>query len=529
MTTDRAEAISPASRWDDEPASGFISTEGLRYTYRRDRAPWVLNGIDLAIRPDEYLLIAGASGSGKSTLCRTFNGLIPHFHGGVLEGRVRVGGQETTDLSVGDLFGQVGMVFQNPEAQLFNRTVAGEIAFGLESMGLPRTVMKARIDAVSRAMGISGLLDRDPHSLSGGEQQLTCLAAILSLHPQIIVLDEPYASLDPANVWRVRKALQRIHEGGTGIIVGEHRMGYTAPDVERMIVLDGGRIVLDGPPSRLLTPIITETFGLTGGDGGAGSPVASASGSEGHPEAPSETVLTAEALSHAMDGRMILNKIRFRLGKGECTALLGANGAGKTTLLKHFNGLLRPTSGRMTLNGHDIRELPVSKLARHVGMAFQNPSSQFFKLSVRDEILAGPRALDCVDEGWIDRLVRLFRLEPLMERPPFRLSGGEKKRVAFTAALASQPEVLALDEPTAGQDGHFRKALGGFLSDLRALGRSVIFATHDLGFAARNAERWVVMAEGGILADGSPREILADHALMVTAGLRPPEGGRTGV
>jgi energy-coupling factor transporter ATP-binding protein EcfA2 len=136
--------------------------------------------------------------------------------------------------------------------------------------------------------------------------------------------------------------------------------------------------------------------------------------------------------------------------------------------------------------------------------------------------------MGCVDDGWIDRLVRLFQLEPLLERPPFRLSGGEKKRVAFAAALASQPEVLALDEPTAGQDGHFRKALGGFLSHLRALGRSVIFATHDLAFAAQNAHRWVVMAEGKILADGPPRKILADRALMIEAGLRPPEGEGTG-
>ncbi len=526
MITDRAEAIPPAP--EDEGIPDFIRTEGLRYAYRKRGAPWVLNGIDLAIRPDAYLLVAGASGSGKSTLCRTFNGLIPHFYGGVLEGRVVVGGQDTADLSVADLFGQVGMVFQNPDAQLFNRTVEGEIAFGLESLGLPRQAMKARIDAVSRAMGIVDLLDRDPHSMSGGEQQLTCLAAILALAPTVVALDEPYASLDPANVWRVRRTLRDIHGQGTGVIVGEHRMGYAAPDAERMIVIDNGRVALDGPPSRLLTPITTETFGLTGG-GDVADAVSAASSAASHSDSTAETVLAVEGLTHAMDGKPILENIHFALRKGECAALLGANGAGKTTLLKHFNGLLRPTGGRIILNGRDIRDLSVSRLARQVGMAFQNPSSQFFKLSVKDEILAGPRALGCVDEKWIDGLIRLFRLEPLLERPPFRLSGGEKKRVAFAAALAAQPEVLALDEPTAGQDGHFRKALGGFLSDLRSLGRSVVFATHDLAFAARNAPRWVVMAEGGILADGSPRDILADPALMVNAGLRPPEGEGTGV
>jgi len=526
MTAGRAEAIPPAP--ENAGIPDFIRAEELRYAYRKGGAPWVLNGIDLAVRPDAYLLVAGASGSGKSTLCRTFNGLIPHFYGGVLEGRVVVGGRDTAGLSVGALFGQVGMVFQNPEAQLFNRTVEGEIAFGLESLGLPRRTMKARIGAVSRAMGISDLLNRDPHSLSGGEQQLTCLAAILALAPTAVVLDEPYASLDPANVWRVRKALRDIHGRGTGVIVAEHRMGYTAPDAGRMVVIDNGRVVLDGPPSRLLTPIATETFGLTGGSDLAVA--ASAASSAVSPSvSAAETVLAAEDLSHAMDGGPILKNIHFSLRKGECAALLGANGAGKTTLLKHFNGLLRPTGGRLVFNGRDIRDLPVSRLARQVGMAFQNPSSQFFKLSVKEEILAGPRALECVDEAWIDRLIRLFRLEPLLERPPFRLSGGEKKRVAFAAALAAQPEVLALDEPTAGQDGHFRKALGGFLSDLRSLGRSVVFATHDLAFAARNARRWVVMGEGGILADGSSRDILADPALMEKAGLRPPEGEGAGV
>jgi energy-coupling factor transport system ATP-binding protein len=300
-------------------------------------------------------------------------------------------------------------------------------------------------------------------------------------------------------------------------------MGYTAPDAERMIVMEAGRVVLDGPPSRLLTPITTETFGLTSGRD-PDDFLPSVSGLHGFGGGAAEMVLAADRLSHTLEGRPILKGIDFRLRKGESVALLGANGAGKTTLLRHFNGLSRPTGGRVILDGTDIRNQSVSRIARRVGMAFQNPSSQFFKLSVKEEILAGPKALDCLDEGWIDRLVRLFRLAPLLDRPPFRLSGGEKKRVAFAAALAAKPDVLAMDEPTAGQDGHFRKALGGFLAELRNLGRSVIFATHDLAFAAQNAHRWVVMAEGKILAEGSPREMMTDHRLMARAGLRPPEG-----
>jgi energy-coupling factor transport system ATP-binding protein len=300
-------------------------------------------------------------------------------------------------------------------------------------------------------------------------------------------------------------------------------MGYAAPDADRMIVIDNGRMALDGPPSRLLNPITAETFGLTHEDGFS-EVLSSASAARGAVVAAGRPVLEAEDLSHAAGGKPILRHIHFQLRKGECVALLGANGAGKTTLLKHFNGLLRPAAGQVRLKDGDIRGLPVSRLARHVGMAFQNPASQFFKLTVRDEILAGPRALNCVDEGGIDGLIRLFWLGPLLDRPPFRLSGGEKKRVAFAAALAVRPEVLVLDEPTAGQDGHFRKALGGCLSELRSMGRSVVFATHDLVFAAKNARRWVVMAGGSIVADGPAAEVAADHALMERAGLAVAEG-----
>ena len=186
-------------------------------------------------------------------------------------------------------------------------------------------------------------------------------------------------------------------------------------------------------------------------------------------------------------------------------AIVGPNGAGKTTLLKHFNGLLRPGSGRILLNGRDIRKEKVSRLARHVGMAFQNPAGQFFKLTVWDEIIVAARAMNCFDPVWIDELVHIFKLDKLAARPPYRLSCGEKKRVAFAAALSAKPDILVLDEPTSGQDLHFKDALGGFLTALQARGQTIIMVTHDLGFAEKYAPRWLYLKGGRIMAEGSPR------------------------
>jgi len=230
----------------------LIEIESLRYAYRKNSAGWILDGIDLKIRPDEYLLICGASGSGKSTLCRTFNGLIPHFFGGSLQGDIRIAGIPIPEQSVGRLFATLGMVFQNPEAQLFNGTVEKEIAFGLESIGLARPEIKKRIAEAAATAQIEGLLPKNPHELSGGEQQLVSIAAILALRPQMIILDEPYANLDPVNVRRVRTALKQIHQNGTGIIISEHRLGLTVADAERIIVLHQGGIVLNGSPDEVL-------------------------------------------------------------------------------------------------------------------------------------------------------------------------------------------------------------------------------------------------------------------------------------
>ncbi|MEA3376371.1 MAG: ATP-binding cassette domain-containing protein [Chloroflexota bacterium] len=526
-----------------------IQVRDLRYRYGGTESDWVLEDVSLDIERGEYVLVCGPSGSGKSTLCRTFNGLIPHFYRGRMEGRVQVAGLDTREHSVSELFDHVGLVFQNAEAQLFNSTVESEMAFGLESLGLSPGDIDQRIRQVAEVVEITHLLHRRPHRLAGGEQRLVTIAAALALRPELLVLDEPYASLDHANVDRVRAALRRIHQGGTAIVLTEHRLDHAIGDAQRMLVLHGGRIARDGTPQDVLSGDVT-AFGLNL------PPVVRAAKALGLPDVPlsveslasaaggralpadvlpdrpagraseGETVLRVENLDFAFGRTSILKDVSLTLKAGECLGLVGANGSGKTTLVKHFNGLHRPKRGRVFVLGTDARGASVSELAGHVGLVFQNVNNQFFKFGVRGEIEAGARALERYDEAWLYDLIGLFHLEPFLDRAPYQLSEGEKKRVAFAAALAAKPEVLVLDEPTTGQDWPFRQALKDLLSELRGQGLSVVLVTHDLDFAEQCADRWVLLVEGEVLANGHPWTVMSDTGAMRRASLEPTQSFR---
>ncbi len=522
--------------------SAIIAVRQLTYQYRPASRP-VLKNIDLAIDRNDYLLIAGRSGSGKSTLCRTFNGLIPHFYKGILSGDVWVAGNAVSQTPVGDLFDQVGMAFQNPDAQLFCRSVTQEIAFGLESLGLGRQTIEARLRLALDQTGIAALRHRDPQSLSGGEKHLVLIAALLALRPRLILLDEPFADLDPANVQKVRKLLRQLHADGCGIVICEHRLSRAAPDATRMVVIDQGQIAADGDPQSIMANA-QDKWGLE-------SPLAVRVGAAldlaplprtihdlrfaaPRPELidqmdprPPEIALEpnrpaaveVEHLGFQKGGKMVLDDISFAVHPGECIAVVGANGAGKTTLLRHLIGLQRPTHGRIRIKGFDSSKIPINDLARDVGLAFQNPDNQFFRFTVDQEIRVGPEALDSVDSAWIDALTDFFQLTSYRSQPPYRLSGGEKKRVAFASALASRPAVLALDEPTAGQDFKFRRDLRDFLRQMQAAGQAIVIVTHDLTFAERAASRWLLMAGGRLLADDTPDRIMADPVMMAQADL----------
>jgi energy-coupling factor transport system ATP-binding protein len=531
-----------------------LSFEKVSYRYD-GMEDWALRGVDLTVAEGEYVLVAGASGSGKSTFCRLATGLAPHFHGGDLNGRVLVDGLDTREVPVSRLFGHVGLVFQNIDAQLFNRTVEDELGFGLEVLGLEPGEIEKRRQWVSDVLKLGPLLERSPHQLSGGEKQRVVLGAILALRPRLLLLDEPFAHLDPEGSAGLRSLLKTLRGEGPAVVVVEHRLQEVVADVDRLVIFHQGRLTADGPPRQVLKqeltgyglnlPPLVGLFRAWGLDGPppltpleaiqllasepprqffpteTNNPREGAPLSSRNPEAV--PVVEIQDLWFGYPNQEILKGVKFHLRPGECAAILGRNGAGKTTLIKHLNGLLKPSRGTVLVLGRDTRVAKTHELARGVGFAWQNPNDQLFQTSVREEVLIGPRTLKAYDPSWCERLFKRFGLGPLLERSPFRLSEGEKKRVAFATALAARPEIVILDEPTAGQDEPFRRELGWLIRELREEGKTVLLVTHDLEFAAEQAPRWLVLSGGRIIADGSPETIMVDRQAMAAAGLRPTQ------
>jgi len=514
---------------------------------------WAIHDLDLSIHPDESVLVAGASGSGKSTLCRASIGLVPHFHQGQLMGRVLLEGLDTRQHPVYQLFRHAGLVFQNPDAQLFNHTVEAELAYGLESLGLSPFDIEQRLAWAKKLLRLESLIKRSPHTLSGGEKQRVALAAILTLRPKILLLDEPFTHLDPEGAEQLRTTLRLIRSEAITLIIVEHRLHEIITDVDRLIVLHQGEQKIDGSPRDVLSgdishyglnlPLLVRLFRSLGWekipltmqeafreiDANHLSPQVLLNLREencivvGSPPPALGPVVEAEDLWFHYKDDAILRGIHLRLDYGECVALIGRNGAGKTTLAKHLNGLLKPDRGSLKILGEDTRKTSVSKLARHVGFAWQNPNDQLFRTTVREEVLVGPRALQAYDPGWCDRLFERLGLGPLLDRSPFSLSEGQKKRVSFAAALAAQPGLIIFDEPTAGQDDPFRRKLAELIHELQREGRTVVLVTHDLEFAAQLASRWLILAEGQIISDGSPDAVMANPTAMAKAGLRPTQ------
>lgn len=464
----------------------------VHYHYR-GQGP-VLADLRLSIPDGQYVVVCGASGSGKSTFGYLLNGLIPHFFEGDLSGTVEVNGRDTRSHSVSDLFPHLGMVFQNADAQLFSGSVETEIAFGLESLGLSPTEIESRIGRTARLFEIESLLSRSPQRLSGGEKRLVTIAAVCSTDPPILVLDEPYAHLDGQGTQKIRETLRKLHNQGKTVVAMEHAHRGLLEDPERCIVLEKGRVIGDGSASEAATllhqkQIIPQYSPRPIGPGPDRTPV-----------------LRLSKVSCRLEGRKVLRGISLEIGRGEAVALIGKNGAGKTTLLKHLNGLIRPEEGVVSILGKPMDGRDPSELAPFIQLSFQNPHDQFFRFRVEDELEAGCRALQRQDPAWAEELRALFLLQALRDRSPFRLSEGEKKRVALASVLGPKPLILALDEPTAGQDGRFRMNLANLLGSLRMRGVTILVVTHDLPFAQAVADRWVLLEEGEVVADGSPED-----------------------
>lgn len=491
-------------------AEALIACRGVSYRYPIT-GYLALQEVDFSVAPGEFVLLAGASGSGKSTLCRLLNGLIPHLRGGQISGTLQVAGMDPGVTPPQQMSRAVGLVLQRPDAQCLATTVARDIAFGPACQGLDRPTIARRVRETAEWLDISHLLERAPHTLSGGEQQRVVLAGVMAMQPRLLVLDEPFAFLDAAGASQLRTLLHRLHAAGITLLVAEHRLEEVTGAANRMLVLHQGRLVADGPPPSVMAGDLA-AWGLA-----MASPVPAPP-----PDlsvTPSRPVVEWRDIGYQRDHRSILCGASLSANRSEIVALLGANGAGKSTLLRHGNGLLRSQTGDVRILGQSIGRRPVAELARVVGLVMQQPARMLFAATVRAELAAGPRALGRYDAAWCVQLSERFGLDPLMERPPQMLSAGEQRRVAIAAVLAARPQALLLDEPTAGQDARARMVLYALLRECAAEGVAIVMATHNLAWAYPLCERWAILAEGRITIDAHPTVVLDQPELLRHARL----------
>jgi energy-coupling factor transporter ATP-binding protein EcfA2 len=520
----------------------LIKIRDLTFYYGDASRP-ALQDVNLDIEDGEFVLVTGPSGCGKTSLCRCLNGLIPHFYGGEIAGGLEVQGLDVMRHTTRELATRVGMVFQDPENQLVSMDVQREVAFGLENLTFPKDVMAKRVEESLDTLGISGLRHRQVHELSGGEKQKVVISSVLALHPDILVLDEPTSELDPKGAEDVLSIVRRLNdELGITVILVEHRLDRVVHLVDRMIVMDEGKIIADGNPRAVLSngditsigagvpPIVrmvqrlrddgfnVDDIPLTVKEGrsmlkdifmGArGSTLSQAeSADNGRP------VIEIDKLWHAYpEGITALKNVSLRICEGEFVAVMGRNASGKTTLVKHINGLLKPTKGKVIVNGIDTRRATIAQLSKKVGFIFQNPNDHIFADTVEEEIAFILKNLG-FDSGEIaariDEMLEMFALKEFRKQYPRSLSGGERQRVAMASVLVARPQVLILDEPTRGMDYRLKNELMRFLNGYREKGNTVVLVTHDVETVAEHADRVVLLSEGRVVVDGNKRDVLS--------------------
>ncbi len=539
--------------------SNAVEVLDLSFRYRAAGAH-ALKGLTFNIEEGQFTVIMGRSGAGKSTLCYCLNGLIPHFLRGEMEGHVRIFGLDTRAYRVAELARLAGLVFQDFEAQLFSTNVELEVAFGPENFGLPVEEIRRRVRDSLQAVKLTGYEHRQPAYLSGGQKQRLAIASILSIQPRLLVMDEPTTDLDPIGkmeVFETADVLRRRSDSTTVIVEHETEEAIKA---DRILIISEGRLVASGPPNQVLVdvPLLEQSgvmppqtahlFYLLGSplrpltveqalealasEGWQVSPERYAEALHDSPAGYGDPVIWVEKLEHVYPGGVkALSGISLEIREGEFLAILGQNGSGKTTLVKHFNGLLKPTSGTVWVKGVDTRKASVNELGRIVGYVFQNPDHQIFAQTVYEEVAFGPR-LYGLPRDEVDRRVKQslesVNLSGRQDADPFLLTKGERQRVAVASILAAKPEVIVLDEPTTGLDYLELLGMMELVRHLNEQGHTIVVVTHSMWVAAQYAHRIVVINDGKIIADGTPREVFSREAVLAEAFLKPPPIVRLG-
>jgi energy-coupling factor transporter ATP-binding protein EcfA2 len=509
------------------PIQPALDIENLSFRYQR-RDDLALHNLSFQVKPGEVLLIAGASGCGKTTLMRCINGLIPRTYHGEIHGEIRVFGKPVSEMTMPELSQQVGTILQDPERQIVGSYVLNEVAFGLENLGLPRDEILQRADETLKFLGISHLRDRETFSTSGGEKQKVALAGVLSMRPRLLLLDEPLASLDPVSSHEALQFFRWLADQGIAIMIVEHRVeDVLAIHPENVLYLDNGEQLYYGAVDGLLQVVDYHRLKLP-------APIILE-------RAKNETPPVFKPLLHRSQNQPallsfedvhfhysstlpdVLHDINFKVYPGDVIAILGHNGAGKTTLVKHALGLLKPTQGRVLLEGKDTKKITVAQAARTVGYVFQSPTQMLFAPTVAQELEFGPRNLRYDPETIkmnVDWAIHTVHLESELQTPPLALSFGQQKRISIAAILAMRSRILMMDEPTAGQD--YWNYLAFMDSILQMPGfDAILFITHDIDLAVIYANRIILVYDGVIVKDGPPNEVLADDEQLSRCRVLP--------
>ena len=507
----------------------MIEFDRVSVTYHGAPVP-VLRDVDLAIGEGELVLVVGRTGAGKSTLLGAVNGLVPHFTGGTLAGRVQVAGRDTRTHKPRELADVVGVVGQDPLAGFVTDTVEEELAYGMEQLAVPADVMRKRVEETLDLLGIAELRDRPLHQLSGGQQQRVAIGSVLTAQPRILVLDEPTSALDPTAAEEVLAAVTRlVHDLGVTVVLAEHRLERVVQYADTVIEVRTDGTVSSGAPDEMLAtaavaPPVVELGRLAGWDplplsvrdarrvvgplrqrlgGGPPPPPVRLV-----PRAPGATLLQARRVTVRYGDAVAVRSVDLDLRGGQVTALMGRNGSGKSSLLWALQGSGPRQGGSVTVEGTDPATVPAAAARALVGLVPQTPADLLYLDTVAEECDQADR--EVAGAAPLKAREVLDLLAPGIDggAHPRDLSEGQRLALVLAVQLAAGPEVVLLDEPTRGLDYPGKRALVDILDLVAGEGRAVVIATHDVEFAAAAADRVVVMAVGDVVADGPTAEVV---------------------
>ena len=520
-----------------------------QFTFQYDaQAEATLKDISFDIAKGEKVLILGPSGSGKSTLAQCLNGIIPNIHKGQAQGQVRIDGQDIFKQSIYDKSQLVSTVLQDPDGQFIGLTVAEDLAFALENDCADQSEMKDKVALWAERLDLTSLLNHRPQDLSGGQKQRVSLAGVLIDESPILLFDEPLANLDPKSGQETIDLIDKIHKevGATTIII-EHRLeDVLYRPVDRILLVNDGELLFNGSPDELLSstlllengirePLYVTVLRQLGFDIRSAQNLSQLDALDlsdlalpdrvlkDKRDSSSDSILKVEGLSVSYgDNPAIIEDLSFSLKKGERLAIVGKNGAGKSTLAKALCGFV-PSQGKLTYEGQDISQDSIAERSERIGFVLQNPNQMISQTMIFDEVALGLR-LRGIEEAEVEERVhevlKTCGLYSFRKWPISALSFGQKKRVTIASILVLKPEIIILDEPTAGQDYKTYTDIMTFLDSLQKQGHTIVMITHDMQLMLEYSDRCLVVVEGEIIADDKPVTILNQKDLLESANLK---------